>query len=192
MRIIHTCLRYPPATGGVETYVKQLVERTRNISAHRDVRVLTSAMRTHGPVTTLNPELLLDDPPYIQRLFTGTTPFVSYPKLQALPYYLKHHQPDIIHAHSFWYQPADTASRYAKKHHIPFVFNPFFYTNKIRHKPLWRLYAGTIGKKTFANADAVIVISPYEQKLIEKNNFPVKRFVLIPPGVTVNQSTPAN
>ena len=49
MRIVHTCLRYPPATGGVETYVRELVKRTRSIAQNIDVRVLTSKMRTHSP-----------------------------------------------------------------------------------------------------------------------------------------------
>src|SRR6478609_5986893 len=107
MRIVHAALRYPPATGGVETYVHELVERTRNVAADRDVRVLTSKLRTHGPVSELTPDELRLDPPYVQRLHHARTPLISYPRLQALNYYLGHHQPDIIHGYSFWYQPAD-------------------------------------------------------------------------------------
>ena len=110
MRIVHTCLRYPPATGGVETYVRELVKRTRSIAQNIDVRVLTSKMRTHGPITELSPDRLLYDPPYVQRLHHLATPLVSYPRLQALNYYLGHHQPDLVHAYSFWYQPADTTA----------------------------------------------------------------------------------
>src|SRR5688572_15547439 len=115
MRIVHTTLRYPPATGGVETYVRDIVEGTRNIDAGRDVRVLTSKLRTHGPPSVLDGEFLLDDPMYVQRLHHASTPFISYPRLQALSYYLGHHQPDVVHGHGFWYQPADTAARYARK-----------------------------------------------------------------------------
>lgn len=183
MRIVHTCLRYPPATGGVETYVEAIVKRTRNIDTGRDVRVLTSSMRTHGPISLLAPDLLLDDPIYVQRLHHAGTPFISYPRLQALSYYLAHHEPDIIHGYSFWYQPADVAARYARRHGIPFIFHPIYYENNIRNKPLWRLYKKTIGRQTFAAADVVVVISPHEQSLIAEAGFPVKKFVLIPPGV---------
>lgn len=193
MRIVHTCLRYPPASGGVETYVKEIVERTRHIPSAdepaaggnqiRDVRVLTSNMRTHGPITELDPDLLLDDPMYVQRLHHLATPFISYPRLQSLAYYLGHHQPDIIHGHSFWYQPADAAARFAQKHSIPFILQPYYYETAIRQKPFWQLYKRTVGKRTFAAAAAVITISPYEQSLLEQSGLPAQRFELIPPGI---------
>lgn len=183
MRILHTCLRYPPASGGVETYTQQLVERTRDVKAGRDVRVLTSTMRTHGPISELEPNQLIDDPMYIQRLRTVATPWLSYPRLQGLEYYIGHHRPNILESYSFWYQPADITARYAKKYHLPFFFHPIYYENAIRQKLVWQVYKKTIGQKTFAAADVVIVISPQEKDLIVKAGFPVKRFELIPPGI---------
>lgn len=201
MRIVHTSLRYPPATGGVEHFVQQLVERTRNIpdvskqsveeispkNTWRDVRVITSKLRTHHPATELSPEDLKEDAAYVQRLHHSTTPVIAYPRLQALPYYLSHHNPNIIHAHGFWYQPADVSARFAKKHKTPLILHPYYYENEVRNKPIWQLYKNTIGKKTFADADVVAVISPYEQELIEKAGFPVKRFELIPPGIDTDE-----
>ncbi|PIT98548.1 MAG: hypothetical protein COT71_00015 [Candidatus Andersenbacteria bacterium CG10_big_fil_rev_8_21_14_0_10_54_11] len=181
LRIVHTSLRYPPAPGGTEDYVQQLVKGTRDVAAKRDVRVLTSALRTHHPLSPLNPKVLVDDPIYVQRLHHAGTPFISYPRLQALQYYLGHHQPDIVHGYSFWYQPADGAARYARRRTVPFIFHPMFYTNPIRRKPLWQLYQHTRGRATFAAADVVVIISPFEQQLIERLRFPVKRFVLLPP-----------
>ncbi len=185
MRIVHACLRYPPATGGAESYIQEIVQRTYAIDAGRDVRVLTSSMRTHGPVSLLDPNLLLDDPIYVQRLHHAVTPFVSYPRLQALSYYLGHHQPDIVHAYSFWYQPADVAARFARRYHIPFIFHPIYYNHATRKKLIWQLYKQVIGNITFAAADVVVTISPYEQRLIEQDGFTVKRFELIPPGIDV-------
>lgn len=187
MRVVHTCLRYPPATGGAETYAHEIVQRTRDGKAGRDVRVLTSKMRTHGPISELDPELLRDDPPYVQRLHHIATPIISYPRLQALQYYIGHHKPDIIHGYGFWYHPADGAARYARKHGIPFIFHPIFYENAVRQKFFWQLYKKTIGQRTFAAADAVVVISPFEQSLIEQAGFPVRRFELIPPGIDIQE-----
>jgi len=80
MRVVHSCLRYPPASGGVETYIKELVDRTRHVpSPTIDVRVLTSGLRTHHPATELDPKLLLDDPMYVQRLHHTITPRLAYP-----------------------------------------------------------------------------------------------------------------
>lgn len=189
MRVIHVCLRYPPASGGAETYVREIVERTRNVEEKHDVRVLTSKLKTHGPITELNPNLLLDDPLYIQRLHHLATPLIAYPRLQAIPYYLDHHQPDIVEAYGFWYQPADAAARYAKKHRLPFIFHPLYYENATRRKLLWQFYKNTVGKRTFAAAEVVVVISPFEQSIIEQAGFPVKRFELIPPGIDLPHYT---
>ena len=183
MRILHTALRYPPASGGAEKYIEQLVMRTRSVENEMDVRVLTSSMRTHGPISYLDPEVLRDDKPYVQRLFVSKTPFLSYPRLQALKYYIGHHKPDRVHSYGYWYQPADVTARYAKKHAIPFIFHPIYYTNSIRRKFIWRLYDKYIGKKTFESADVVVVISEYEKKLIQDAGYTVKRFAVIPPGV---------
>ncbi len=187
MRIVHTCLRYPPATGGAETYVREIVERTKDIDAGRDVRVLTSKLRTHGPVSELAPDQLLDDPIYVQRLHHTTIPGISYPRLQALSYYLGHHAPDIVHGYSFWYQPADVAARYARKHRLPFIFHPIYYNHGRRREVKWQLYKRLIGHTTFRAADVVAVISPFEQKLLEAEGFPIKRFELIPPGIDSSQ-----
>ncbi len=185
MRILHTALRYPPATGGAEVYVQNIVDRTRDIEQKRDVRVLTSAMRTHGPVELLAPDQLLDDPIYVQRLRVSETPYISYPRLQALSYYIGHHKPDIIESYGFWYQPADTSARYAKKHKIPFIFHPIYYENRVRRKRIWQWYKHTIGRSTFQAADVVVVLSEYEKNLIKQSNMPVKRFEIIPPGIDI-------
>ncbi len=183
MRIVHTALRYPPATGGAEKYIREIVERTRNIDAKRDVRVLTSKMRTHGPITLIDPELLMDDAIYVQRLHTSKTPYISYPRLQALQYYIGHHNPDILESYGFWYQPADVSARYAKKHNIPFIFHPIYYENKTRKKTIWQVYKHTIGKATFKAADVVVVLSEFEKNLISDAGMSVKRFEIISPGI---------
>jgi glycosyltransferase involved in cell wall biosynthesis len=187
MRIAHVSLRYPPATGGVETYVHNIVERTRTAHPQLDVRVITSRLKNHAPAEELSPKSLIPDPMYVHRLHHAVTPLIAYPRLQALSYYLGHHQPDIIHAYSFWYQPADTAARYARKHGKRLIFHPMYYENKIRQKLQWRMYKRFIGWHTFAAADTVVVISPQEQRLIEQAGYPVRRFLLVPPGVDTSQ-----
>lgn len=187
MKVVHTCIRYPPASGGAEIYAREIVQRTRDISSGRDVRVLTSKLRTHYPASELNPELLLDDPIYVQRLHHLATPMFAYPRLQALKYYIGRLKPDILESYGFWYQPADVTARYARRHSIPFIFHPLYYENKTRRKLIWQLYKHTIGRQTFAAAEVVVVISPFERQLIKQAGFAVKRFELVSPGVLIDQ-----
>ena len=184
MKVVHTAIRYTPDAGGAEAYSEQIVTRTRINPEQIDARVLTTKLRTHSPVTELNPKKLKDDAPYVQRLHHTELPYIAYPLLQALPYYIKQQSPNVIHGYGFWYQPADVAARYAQKTKTPFIFHPIYYENDIRKRLKWQLYKNTIGRKTFAAADVVVVISPFEKSLIEQARFKEKRFELIPPRVS--------
>lgn len=176
MNITHVTLRYPPASGGVEDYAKNLVERLR--ASGDDVTVETTSLRTHHPATFL--ESPVNDPPYVRRHPVRTLGKIAYPIPRSLPSTLEARHPDIIHAHGFWYAPADIAARAARRLHIPFVLNPYYAP---RGKPLWRAYRALIGNRTMDRADAVVVISPQEESLLRTDGFAPRRTELIPPGI---------
>jgi glycosyltransferase involved in cell wall biosynthesis len=179
MKIVHTLLRYPPATGGVEDYTKELVERLR--AGNDDVRVETTNLKIHHPPTQLNP--LPIDPPYIHRHDAHTFDSVGYPIPANLKEELTEMEMDILHAHAFWYAPADIAARVAKKRNIPFVLNTYYYNTDNRRSMKWQLYRILYGRSTVAAADAVVVISPYEHEMLKKDGFMLDRVELIPPGI---------
>lgn len=176
MHITHVTLRYPPASGGVENYVAHIVEELR--TAGDEVSVETTTLRTHHPATILEP--LPADPPYVHRHATRTFRHLAYPIPQGLSAHLNTESPHLIHAHGFWYAPADIAARVARRRHIPFVFNPYYAP---RTKPLWALYRTVVGKSTLAAADAVVVISPQEEAALRSDGLIPKRIELIPPGI---------
>jgi glycosyltransferase involved in cell wall biosynthesis len=185
MKIVHTLLRYPPATGGVEEYTRELVERLR--ADEEDVRVETTSLKTHHPPTTLADPL--HDPPYVHRHEAHTFDAVGYP----IPYGLKEEllglPMDILHAHAFWYAPADIAARVAKRRNIPFVFNPYYYNTGNRRTMKWQLYRILYGRSTIAAADAIVVISPQEKDLLTRDGFLFQRTELIPPGIDPQEFT---
>lgn len=188
MRITHVTLRYPPASGGVEDYVAHIVEELR--AAGDEVLVETTTLRTHHPATVLEP--LPADPPYIHRHAAHTFRPLAYPIPRGLSAHLSAEHPQLIHAHGFWYAPADIAARVARRQRMPFVFNPYYAP---RSKPLWALYRTTIGKSTLAAADAVVVISPQEAAELRADGLTPKRVELIPPGIdptvfAVHRDTP--
>lgn len=179
MKIVHTLLRYPPATGGVEDYTKELVERLR--SGGDDVRVEATNLKMHHPPTVLDP--LPNDPPYVHRHDAHTFDSVGYPIPANLKEELTEMEMDILHAHAFWYAPADIAARVAKKRNIPFVLNTYYYNTDNRRSMKWQLYRILYGRSTVAAADAVVVISPYEHEMLKKDGFMLDRVELIPPGI---------
>ncbi len=177
VKVAHVTLRYPPASGGVEDYVQNLVERLR--ADGDDVSVETTGLRTHHPATYLQSPLN-DDPPYVRRHPVRTLGPIAYPIPKTLHSQLSTFNSDIIHAHGFWYAPADIAARVARRRGIPFVLNPYFAP---RAKRLWQLYRHTIGRRTLAAADAVVVISPQEEAALRAAALPLRRVELIPPGI---------
>lgn len=177
MNITHATLRYPPASGGVEDYAKNLVERLR--ASGDDVTVETTSLRTHHPATFL-PEPI-SDPPYVHRHPVRTLGPVAYPLPVSLSStFARLPASTLVHAHGFWYAPADIAARAARRLRIPLVLNPYYAP---RGKPLWRTYRALIGNRTMERADAVVVISPQEESLLRTDGFAPRRTELIPPGI---------
>jgi glycosyltransferase involved in cell wall biosynthesis len=183
MKIVHTLLRYPPATGGVEEYTHELVERLREKG--EDVSVETTNLKTHHPPTLLPSPL--DDPPHIHRHAAQTFDAIGYPIPQGLKEELSAMPMDILHAHAFWYAPADIAARVAKRRNIAFVLNPYYTNAGNRHAVKWQLYRILYGRATVAAADAVVVISPFEREQLQKDRFLFQRVELIPPGIDASE-----
>lgn len=176
MRIAHVTLRYPPASGGVEDYVQNLVERVRVLGD--DVTVETTNLRTHHPATPLDPPPA--DPPYVHRHPVRTFGPIAYPIPRSLYYSLRTTHYSLVHAHGFWYAPADIAARAARRRNVPFVLNPYYAPRAKWH---WNAYRATVGRATFAAADAIVVISPQEETALRRDRFPLRRVELIPPGI---------
>jgi len=185
MKIAQITLRYPPATGGVENHVKNIT--TGLIKKGHEVKVFTSDLAQHHPPIKLRDDLLKNDPSFVFRHRTYTPPFFAYPILQGLKKSLLQESFDLFHAHGFWYFPADLAAKISKISKTPLVFNPYYYENKIRNKWRWRIYKKLIGQKVFQQSRKIIIISPWEEKLIKKANLAKNKFYLIPPGVYLEE-----
>ncbi len=175
MRLTHVSLRYPPALGGVEDYVQSVVTRLR--TAGDEVAVETTKLKTHVPATFLEK---INDPSYVHRHDVWTFSLFAYPIPKGFTAQLKAQSSQLIHAHGFWYAPADIAARVARERRIPFVLNPYYAP---RRKFVWQAYRALVGEATVNDADAVVVISPQEEAALRRDGFRPRRVVLIPPGI---------
>ncbi len=177
MKIAQICPRYFPEIGGVETHVKEISERL--VKAGHDVEVITT-----DPTGKLNKKDMINGVKVIR--FGSFAPGNAYYFAPQIYFYLKKHNYDVIHAHSYHALPAFFAS--LNRHGGKFVFTPHYHRHghtafrNLLHKP-YRL----IGKMIFSRADSVICVSEYEKKLVESDFKVAAKTVKIPNGITLKE-----
>jgi glycosyltransferase involved in cell wall biosynthesis len=161
VRVLHTALRFWPALGGVERYVKDLTD-LGHIDPSIETRVLTSDLQSHATG---------------DRLESLTTPGVTrlharqlfgrwrYPRLDGFWEAAKELSgwADVIHGHSIYYPTFDGAIAAARRWRKPLVLSPYFYP---RTHPLWRAYLRGIRATTRGVTRMVVAVSDAERDLM--------------------------
>lgn len=184
MKIIQSTIRYYPALGGVEEYVKRISEGVALLG--NEVCVFTSDLAQHTQsLTKLN--LGNESLNGVRVIREYTLPFRlrHYSFMPFLPIKMFKENVDIIHGHCFMLFPMDVADLIARIKNKPFIFNPYF-TQYCPSSFLGRLYRKTFGALAMA-AKVVITISDFEKRLIEKAGYRLKRSEMVSPGVDVNE-----
>lgn len=177
MKIAQICPRYSPDIGGVETHVKEISERL--VKAGHDVEVITT-----DPTGKLSKREMINGVKVIRfRSFAPGNAYFIAPQIYT---YLKKHDYNVIHAHSYHAFPAFFAS--LGRHGGKFVFTPHYHRRghtlfrNLLHKP-YRL----LGKMIFSRADSVICVSEYEKKLVESDFKVAAKTVKIPNGINLKE-----
>lgn len=180
MRVSHAALRYFPALGGAEEYVRSVCEALAKRG--HEVHVVASDLEQHARRLRLSDcsgEQEMNGV-HVSRVTTKYLPGLSgYPVMPSLLPTLVKQRPDVVHGHCFFYSSADISAVAARILRRPFVLNPYFYLPPGRN---WRAYCATLGRLAM-DADVVIAISDYEKDLITRAGMRVRRFEVVPPGV---------
>ena len=177
MKIAQVCPRYFPDIGGVETDVKEISERL--VSKGHDVEVITT-----DPSGKLNKEDMVNGVKVTR--FKSFAPGSAYYFAPQIYSYLKKHDYDVIHAHSYHALPALFAALSERKK--KFVFSPYYHRGghtpfrNLLHKPYKFL-----GKMIFSRADTVICISEYEKRLVESDFNVAEKTIKIPNGLNLSE-----
>ena len=178
MKIVQMGTKYFPAHGGVEVTLRQECEWLKG-QGH-EVEVLCSDLAEHLRGVKLKKGSPTVNGIPVKRCWSFTPPRITYPVMPSLPVRLWWSRADVVHAHAFWYFPADAAARVCKKRKIPFVFNPHF---SPRRSTFWNRYQRTVGAQTIQAADVVVAVSEWEKRLILQEGFKPKRLEVISSGV---------
>lgn len=185
MKIIQNTIRYYPALGGVEEYVKRLSEGLVLIG-HK-VYVFTSNLAQHTNSLSKLTGLCNENINGVKVIREYTLPLRMrhYSIMPFMPINMLGKKADIIHGHCFMSFPADVAGLVARFKNIPFIFNPYF-TQYCPSSFLGRFYRKTLGALAMA-AKVVITISDFEKRLIEEAGYRLKRCEMVSPGVDINE-----
>lgn len=177
LKIAQICPRYSPDIGGVETHVKEISERL--VRAGHDVEVITT-----DPSGKLEKRDTINGVKILR--FRSFAPGNAYYFAPQIYFYLKKHNFDVIHAHSYHALPALFAA--LGKRGRRFVFTPHYHRSghtafrNLLHKP-YRLF----GKVIFSRSDSVICVSEYEKRLVEADFRVEGKTVKIPNGVNLKE-----
>jgi glycosyltransferase involved in cell wall biosynthesis len=177
LKIAQVCPRYFPDIGGVETDVKEISERL--VSKGHDVEVITT-----DPGGKLKKEDLVNGVKVTR--FKSFAPGSAYYFAPQIYSYLKKHNYDVIHAHSYHALPAFFAAISERKK--KFVFSPYYHRGghtpfrNLLHKP-YKFF----GKMIFSRADTVICISEYEKRLVESDFNVAEKTIKIPNGLNLSE-----
>jgi glycosyltransferase involved in cell wall biosynthesis len=177
LKIAQVCPRYFPDIGGVETDVKEISERL--VSKGHDVEVITT-----DPGGKLKKEDLVNGVKVTR--FKSFAPGSAYYFAPQIYSYLKKHNYDVIHAHSYHALPAFFAAISERKK--KFVFSPYYHRGghtpfrNLLHKP-YKFF----GKMIFSRADTVICISEYEKRLVESDFNVAEKTIKIPNGLNPSE-----
>jgi glycosyltransferase involved in cell wall biosynthesis len=185
VKIAHVTLRFD-APGGVETTVRETVRRLRR--SGDEVSVYASDLFNEaGWVRRSDWAPAVDGVP-VRRFAAIKRPLPRFtlPVMAGLVDALVEDRPDVIHAHSHRYGHVLQSAAVAVREGIPLVISTHYHPADAREndvkRGLLRLEDHTFGALAYRNADAVIVESETESRLV-REFAPARSIRIIPPGI---------
>ncbi len=178
MKIAQVCPRYYPDIGGVETYVREISERLVKLGF--EVEIICT-----DPTGKLPKEEIINGVRVTR--FRSIAPGDAYFFSPQIYFYLRNHDYDLIHAHSYHAFPAMFAAFAKNKRRL--IFTPYYHGGG--HTPLRNLLHKpykSIGRRILEMSDKLTCISEYErQKVILDFGIPLEKIEKIPVGLNLEE-----
>ncbi len=182
------CLRYHPATGGVETTV---LETTTRLAKSFELRVVTSDLKVERPFQRLSEDEQLDQ---YQGVPIAHLPSKKFLPVEGYGVIMKGlnealEGSDMLHLHAYGSHHADKAVKYAARQGIPSILTAYLHpATHSHHKILRTLYDSTIGKRTLKRCTGIITLTSMEKDYIARRfGVPKERITVIPSGTDIDK-----
>lgn len=171
MDIAQVCTRYYPTIGGAETYVREISERLAKKGFN--IEVITT-----DPSWKLSNSTVFNDVKITR--FKSIAPNDGFFFSPQIWYYMKKHNYDIVHVHSYHGLPALFAALAKKKQRL--IFTPHYHGVAIRQL-LNRVYR-FLGGEIFERAEKIVCVSQFELNQIKRDfDISASKLVCIPNGI---------
>ncbi len=187
MRIAELSLRYPPAHGGVEATLGQLVERLR--TAGEEVTVLTSDLERVRPFAR-RPTLDPPDGAGVRRFrAVRAAPFPLGLGVAVPGMFLAASSGtfDLVHAHAFGYFPTWAGAAVRRMRGTPLVITT--HSDPGRGLAFSSLYHRAVARATLRAADRIVAQSEVERRFLVGLGLDSGRIVVLPTGIGLDEFT---
>ncbi len=197
VKVAQLATRYPPGPGGVERHVAELAPLLA-ARGHR-VDVYTSELYREFPWERLPPSVPREEATGfggVHRLRVWSFPGeLHYTFFRDLDTVLARDRPDLLHAHTYGTNQVAVARRHHRRFGAPFVLTAHFH-------PIWSIEGGWLRRRIRGfydrriagpivhAADAVIVQTREEERLLRLLGLPLPELVVVPPGYRPLPSPP--
>ncbi len=194
LKILQTCIRFPPAPGGAETHVLSISKELSKLG--HDVRVFSSNLYKETPFSPKFDWAKTVEGINVTRFRAYAPPgdmhYVLFPGI--VPAILSS-DADILHAHSYGYFHVNACALARRLKKRPFVITPHYHPvwsmwGGAKRKKLRRVYDGLIAKPVMDAADAVIGVSRHEMETLKDVWHDEKKIHVIPNGIDLSKFTP--
>ncbi|MEM0129651.1 MAG: glycosyltransferase family 4 protein [Thermoplasmata archaeon] len=189
MRVIEVSQRYPPALGGVEATLAQLVAHLRRAGV--DVEVLTTDLARTMPFRRLPPAATVAADEGVVRV--RAYPFAPLPlglgvAAPGMLHRLLRAEGPLVHAHAFGHPPAGFAALAGRLRGTRWILTT--HADPGRGSRVARLFHRAAAWGAVRRADAVVVQSEGERRFLAGLGVDPRRMVTIPTGIDLPPERP--
>ena len=195
MKILQTCIRFPPAPGGAETHV---LEISKLLQDHGyDITVYTSDLYKEVPFTRKTDWAQKVAGIPVKRYKAYSMPGeLHYIFIPGLAKAILKAETDIIHAHSYGYFQVNVSGLNKRLRDTPFVLTPHFHPpwsmwGGDRRKQLRKIYDKLLAPSVLNAVDRIIGVSHHEMELLQQIiSFDADKIRYIPNGIDFSRFEP--
>jgi glycosyltransferase involved in cell wall biosynthesis len=159
LKVLMTAIRYPPAPGGAEDHVHEVVNHL--VERGHDVVVYTSDMWKEHPFQRMSePHDMVDGVRVVRKRTFQMTEAIHYPFMPGMNEMLGV-PADVVHSHSFGYYHTNIAALRKRLSGTPLVITPHYHPPETmqggfaRHQ-LRKVYDARVANWVFQQADAIL------------------------------------